>query len=186
MQSTGCLGTRVLSTESLSCVVPTGCFARRRLPCHGSLGPRFPTFLGTMRRYDCPLALSGSFTCRSFPDTLRASRCLWFPQRARGVVEAPTHRQGFWSPGPPFRDSRQGARWLSQVPEFPLCRHAPLSDPGGVLCTRHNARRTAAFQRLDTVGLPTTYIFRGSMTRPTCSLHPAPYGPLQGGTRVRY
>src|SRR5262245_59999579 len=29
-------------------------------------------------------------------------------------------RQGLWSPGPPLRASRQGDRWLSQVPEFPL------------------------------------------------------------------
>ena len=32
--------------------------------------------------------------------------------------------------------------------------HAPLSDPGGVLPTRHIARRTAAFRRLQTVGFP--------------------------------
>ena len=36
----------------------------------------------------------------------------------------------------PIPGLSQGARWLSQVPEFPLCRHAPLSDPGGVLHTR--------------------------------------------------
>jgi hypothetical protein len=34
--------------------------------------------------------------------------------------------------------------------------------------------------------LPPRYIFRGSITRPAFSLHPAPYGPFQGGTRVRY
>src|SRR5712692_9146489 len=32
--------------------------------------------------------------------------------------------------------------------------HAPLSDPGGVLRTRHSAPRTAAFRSLDTVGVP--------------------------------
>ena len=176
----------MVSTESLSCILPTGSSARRRLPCHGSLGPRFPTFHGTMRRYDCHLSLSGSFTCRSFPDTLRASLRLWSPRRAHGLVEAPRPRQVLWSPGPPLRALRQGARWLSQVPEFPLGRHAPLSDPGGVLRTRHCAPRTAAFQRLQTVGLPRLYTFRGSITRPTFSLPPASYGPLRGGTRVRY
>src|SRR5262249_23184895 len=45
-----------------------------------------------------------------------------------------------------------GPRWLSQLPQFPLCRHAPLSDPGGVLRTCHTAPRTAAFRRLQTVG----------------------------------
>jgi hypothetical protein len=86
----------------------------------------------------------------------------------------------------PMPGLSQGARWLSQVPEFPLCRHAPLSDPGGVLHTRQSAPRTAAFQCVQTVGFPQRYTFRGSITRPTCSLHPAPYGPLRGGTRVRY
>ena len=95
-------------------------------------------------------------------------------------------RQGLWSPGPPLRAYRQGDRRLSHVPEFPLCRHAPLSDPGGVLRTRQNALRTAAFQCVQTVGFPQRYTFRGSITRPTCSLHPASYGPLRGGTRVRY
>ena len=32
--------------------------------------------------------------------------------------------------------------------------HAPLSDPGGVLRTRHTAPRIAAFRRLQTVGFP--------------------------------
>src|SRR4029453_7297592 len=73
----------------------------------------------------------------------------------------------------PMPGLSQGARWLSHVPEFPLCRHAPLSDPGGVLCTRQNAPRTAAFQCLETVGFPQRYNFRGSIPRPACSLHPA-------------
>ena len=128
----------------------------------------------------------GPSLCRSFPDPLRASLSLCSPRRARSLVEAPSKRQGLWSPGPPVRDVRQGARGLSQVPELPLCSHAPLSDPGGALGTRHSAPRTAAFQSLHTVGFATTYIFRGSITRPVCSLHPASYGPLQGGTRVRY
>ena len=63
-------------------------------------------------------------------------------------------RQGLWSPGPPLRDCGPGDRGLSHVPEFPLCRHAPLADPGGVLDTRHNAARIAAFRRLHTVGFP--------------------------------
>src|SRR5438093_4444235 len=38
----------------------SGCSARRRLPSRGSLEPHFPTFIGTMRRYDCPHAPLGS------------------------------------------------------------------------------------------------------------------------------
>ena len=52
--------------------------------------------------------------------------------------------------------------------QFPLCSHAPLSDPGGVLSTRPNALRTRCpFQCVETVGLPPLYTFRGSITRPT-------------------
>jgi hypothetical protein len=58
------------------------------------------------------------------------------------------------SAGSPDRQLLQGDRWLSQVPELPLWRHAPLSDPGGVLGTRHVASRTAAFRPLETVGFP--------------------------------
>jgi hypothetical protein len=184
-QCNGGLVTRLVSAKSLVCR-PTACSARRRLPSRGALGSHFPPFRGTLRRYDCHLSLSESFACRSFPDPLRASRCLWSPRRARGLVEAPRARQGLWSPGPPLRASRQGARGLSHVPACPLCRHAPLSDPGGVLRTRRNAPRTAAFQRMQPVGYPPRYPLRGSITRPASSLHPAPYGPLQGGTRVRY
>jgi hypothetical protein len=46
----------------------------------------------------------------------------------------------------------QGDPWLSQVPESPLWKHAPLSDPGGVLYTRRIASKTAAFRSLHTVG----------------------------------
>jgi len=53
LQSNGGLVTRLVRAESLSCLLPTGSPARRRLPSHGSRGPWFSTFLGTMRRYDC-------------------------------------------------------------------------------------------------------------------------------------
>src|SRR5215510_220583 len=49
-----------------------------------------------------------------------------------------------------------------------------------------SASRTPAFQCVHTVGYPHRYPFRGSITRPVSSLPPAPYGPLRGGTRVRY
>ena len=48
----------------------------------------------------------------------------------------------------------QGDSWLSQVPELHPWIHALVSDPGGVLNTRHSASRTAAFQRIKTVGFP--------------------------------
>jgi hypothetical protein len=45
-----------------------------------------------------------------------------------------------------------GDHGLSHVPESPLWRPAPLSDPGGVLPTRRSASRTAAFRSLHPVG----------------------------------
>src|SRR5438128_7000035 len=132
----------------------SGCSARRRLPSRGSLGPHFPTFAGTMRRYDYPLSLSGASLVARLPDTLPASVCSWCPLRAHGQGGSSQPRQALWSPGPPLRSCGQGDRWLSQVPELPLWLHAPLSDPGGVLDTRHTASRTAAFRRLHTVGFP--------------------------------
>ena len=42
------------------CIPGSGCSARRRLPSRGSLGPHFPTFLGTMRRDNCHHARLGS------------------------------------------------------------------------------------------------------------------------------
>src|SRR5207244_9842406 len=70
----------------------------------------------------------------------------------------------------------QGERWLSHVPAFPLWRPAPLADPGGVLPTRHRARRTAAFRRVHTVGFPLRTTWRDSLlstTLPLAGLHPA-------------
>jgi hypothetical protein len=98
--------------------------------------------------------ISGRFARRSLPDTLLASARSCRPGWARGRVEALRPRQGLWSPGPPVRVCRQGDRWLSQVPELPLWRYAPLSDPGGVLRTCHSAPRTAAFRCVQTVGVP--------------------------------
>jgi len=120
-QSTGMLVSGFVSSKSLPWFPPVGHSARRRLPSRGSLGPHFPTFRGTMRRYDCPpaplgglrLSLASPIPCvlPSFVVSLMGS---W------PGGEHPGSRQGFWSPGPPFREYRQGDRWLSQVPEFPL------------------------------------------------------------------
>ena len=56
--------------------------------------------------------------------------------------------------GTPMPDSSQGDYWLSHVPASPLCKHAPLSAPGGILDTRLGVSRTAAFRPLHTVGFP--------------------------------
>ena len=90
----------------------------------GASVPHLPRSYATLRRPPAPL---GACACRSFPDPLRASFRLWSPRRARGRVEAPRQRQGLWSPAPPVREYRQGARWLSQVPPSP-CEDMPRSQ----------------------------------------------------------
>ena len=184
--SSGGVVTRLASSVSLSCIVPTGTLC----PTSPSLQwvawvslPHLQRYYATLRRPPGPL---GVLRLSLVPRYLACSSRSWCPRRARGLVEAPSPRQGLWSPGPPVRDVRQGARGLSQVPEFPLWTHAPLSDPGGVLGTRQSAPGTAAFRPLNTVGSPRRYLFRGSITRPASSLHPASYGPSRGGTWVRY
>ena len=56
--------------------------------------------------------------------------------------------------GTPTPAGTQGDHGLSHVPELPLCLHAPLSAPGGVLHTRLVVARTAAVRSLHTVGFP--------------------------------
>jgi hypothetical protein len=69
---TGHLLRRLVGSMSFPSVRPGTRSARPCLPSGGSLGSHFPTFVGTMLGYDCPLPLSGRFACRSLPDTLSA------------------------------------------------------------------------------------------------------------------
>jgi hypothetical protein len=118
---------------------------------------------------------------------------------ARRAGEAPSQRQGSWSAGTPslpaFLTRRQTALSSSRVTPLSAC---PALRPRW--CPKHLAWRLrdcclpgTANRRLSrstsTSGYPTgpqLYSFRGSITRPAPSLHPAPYLPSQGRTRVRY
>jgi len=124
--SSGGVVTRLASSESLSCIVPTGMLC----PTSPSLQwvawvslPHLQRYYATLRLPPGPL---GVLRLSLVPRYLACSSRSWCPRRARRLVEAPSPRQGLWSPGPPVRDVRQGARGLSQVPEFPLWTHAPL------------------------------------------------------------
>jgi hypothetical protein len=123
VQSNGGLVTRLVSAKSLSCILPTGSPARRRLPSRGSLGPRFPTFRGTMRRYDCHLPLSGSFACRSCPDTLRAPCVRGVRNRLVTWWKQPRHARAFGHPVPHsgYETRRQMALPSSRVPSVETC-----------------------------------------------------------------
>ena len=175
------------ASRSLPCLLPADALPDSAFPPVGHLGLTSPPSSVRCAATTAALPLSGDFACRSPPRYRACFRRSWCPTRARALEEAPG------TPGPgvtrsPIPGMQQGDRWLSHVPESPLCRPAPLSDPSGVLRTRQSAPRTAAFQSLATVGFPLypqLYTLRGSITRPAFSLHPAPYGPLRGGTRVR-
>ena len=113
----------MVSSESLSCIVPTGSPARRRLLSRGSLGPHFPTFPGTMRRYDCRPAPLGVLHLSLVPRYLACSRRSWCPSRARGLVEAPGHARAFGHPVPHsgYKTRRQVALPSSRVPLLKTC-----------------------------------------------------------------
>ena len=71
--------------------------------------------------------VSGRFACHSLPDTSPASVRSWCPNWARVVVEAPSTRQGFWSPGPPFRACDKETSGSPKFPSSP-CGDMPRSQ----------------------------------------------------------
>src|SRR5688572_6588374 len=102
------------------------------------------------------------------------------PGLAHLLAASTSNCQGVGCAGhPPSGHCSQGDGRLSRVPGLPICSHAPLSDPGGVLPACLDADRTAAFRALDAVGFrtgcpilsfcPPLYVFRSSMTRPVFS-----------------
>lgn len=152
-QSIGLPWSGLVSSASLPCLPPADALPDGAFPPMGRLGLTSPLSSVLCTATTAALPVSGSFTCRSFPDTLLASIVRGLPN---GLVARwkPPVTPGLLVTRSPFPGMVQGDRWLSHVPEFPLWRHAPLSDPGGVLDTRPCAPRTAAFRRLQTVGFP--------------------------------
>jgi len=166
-------------------------------PPVGPLGlgsPPSRLFHSFSRRYYDPLRLPllrlGSLRLSLDPRYLALTLFSSCPLTARvpGRVR-PVHAWPLLYTGLPVPVSR-ARRWrFSRVPELPLCVHAPLDDPGGVPSTRHSVSRTAAFRYVHTVGFtrlspgyplgPQQQDFRGSVTRPTHSLHPASNTPLR-------
>jgi hypothetical protein len=156
-------------------------------PSQSGIGPQ--TF-GTMQGSRLPPGPSriASLLAR-FPLPCASSN-VRVPFPAHSQAEAPPSARSFVTPVHlTIRLASQGDRWLSQVPELPLWRHAPLSDPGGVpQRIARAASGTAAFHPLHGVGFPPScksaypngprlYLFRGSITRPAFSLPPASYTP---------
>ena len=117
----GCGDTIGERRVSLVCQ-PTARSARRRLPSRGSLGPHFPTFISTIRRYDCPLSLSEASLVARLPDTLPASRVRSVPHGLVTRGKPPGHARAF---GHPVPHSGYGTR--RQV-ALPSSRVPPLTD----------------------------------------------------------
>jgi hypothetical protein len=105
----------------------SGCSARRRLPSRGSLGPHFPTFAGTMRRYDCHPARLGVLHLSLVPRYLACFHRSWYPLRARGQEEAPGHARAF---GHPVPQSGHVVKETDGSPKFPSspCKDMPRSQ----------------------------------------------------------
>jgi hypothetical protein len=142
-----------VSPASLPEVLPEKRDARRCLPSRGSLGSRFPTFPGPMRRSDDPLSISGHFARRSLPDTGPASWRSWGPHWAHDLGEAPRSRQGLWSPGPPFRELGSETDGSPTFPRDPSADMPRSQTPVVSWALAAVAHRIVAFRCVHTVGL---------------------------------
>jgi hypothetical protein len=153
----------------------------RPLPSTGSLRERFPCFIGTIWRSDFLPPFSSGFVAFTF--RYHYSTCLFAPTSGAGASQ-----RGYWrkSPVPPVRTIFNGDGRISQVPGGPLCLHALLSDPGGILSRLLSGDQNIAFRWLKDVGFH-IYRLRGSITRPAnslCTLHRLGYPSLRN-TRYR-
>jgi hypothetical protein len=140
------------------CVSPI--FPPRRTLCPASPSLRWvvwaslPHLLRYYARLRLPLAPLDGLCSRSTTDTLFVPSVRVLSSSSLALRNPCVNARPAWSPGTPFPGCLQGNKWLSQVPRLPLCQHAPLFDPGGVLNTRPIVPRTAAFHPFDGVGFP--------------------------------
>jgi hypothetical protein len=175
--------TRFVSAKSLSCIVPPGtlCPTSPSLPwvAWASL-PHVQRYYATLR---LPPVLLGVLRLSLVPRYLACFPCSWSPRRARGLVEAPSPRQGLWSPGPPFRvcDKEPGGS-----PKFPSSpsEDMPRSQTPVVSCALAKAHpgllpsshwQPSATHNATHFGAPS----RGLSPRYT-RLRTAPYGEARG------
>src|SRR5207247_9045747 len=73
MQSTGLPWSGLVSSKSLPCLPPADALLDGAFPPVGRLGLTSPPSAVLCAATTAALPISGSFTCRSFPDTLLAS-----------------------------------------------------------------------------------------------------------------
>ena len=189
-QSTGVLVSGLVSAKSLPWFPPVGHSARRRLPARGSLGPRFLTFSGPMRRYDCHQAPLGSLRMALASRSRACFPRSWSPRRARCLVEAPRPRQGLGSPGPPLRAWRLETGGAPTFPRSPSADMPRSQTPVVSWALAAGAPRIAACRRMPTVGfcldtaaaiLLTTTLHIAGLNDAACLLAPSSFvRPLLG------
>jgi hypothetical protein len=98
----------------------SGCSARRRLPSHGSLGPQFPTFTGTRRRYDChPVPLGALRWSLAIPSPLPASSVRVSRFRLVARWKPPGDARAFGPSVPLFRHLNKETGGSPQFPSAP-------------------------------------------------------------------
>jgi hypothetical protein len=122
-QSTGVLVSGLVSSTSLPCVLPADALPDGAFPPVGRLGVTSPPSLVLCAATTAALPISGSFTCRWFPDTLPAPvvcglplglAIWWKPQVTPGPLVTRSPTPGLWS-------RRQAALPSSRVPPLKTC-----------------------------------------------------------------
>ena len=124
MQSNGGLVTRLVSAESLSCVCPLNALPDVAFPPVGPVGLGSPLSPVLCDATTATVPLSGRFTCRSLPDTLRASIVRGVPSGLGTSGKAPRIPPGLLvtrSPSPGSTSRRPRALPRSRVPPVQTC-----------------------------------------------------------------
>ena len=132
-QSPGVPCSGLVSSKSLPCLLPVDALPDGAFPPVGRLGLTSPPSPVLCAATTATVSLSGGFACRSLPDTLPASVCLWCPLRARGRAEAPDHARAF---GHPVPHSGHVDKETGGSPKFPSspCGCMPRSQTPVVSC----------------------------------------------------
>ena len=162
----------------------SGCSARRRLPSRGSLGPHFPTFISTMRRYDCHPVPLGGFACRSPSRYLACFHSSWSPSRARDHGESSQDPARAF--GHPVPHSGYLVKETGGSPKFPSspCGDMPRSQTPVVSCALAIARPGLLPSSACKPSATHDYTHFGAQSRGLSSrytrLHTAPYGEARG------
>ena len=194
MQSTGLPWSGLVSSMSLPCLPPADALPDGAFPPVGRLGLTSPPAAVRCAATTAASPSRGASLVARLPDTLPASIVRGVPD---GLV---TRRKLQGTPGPVVTRSPHSGYATRRQAALPRSRVPPM-DPCPALrprwCPAHSPSRAQdcglparANRRLSppTCGIsccPRLYTCRGSITRPASSRHPASYGPLRGGTRVR-